>query len=70
MKSDHPFTPAIQQKLAQTQAPDTEASDLKSTVRSSARLESDSTNSVDSRPVRRFRLPISNYELTRRPLPR
>lgn len=70
LKSDHPFTPAIQQKLAQTQAPDTEASDLKSTVRSSACLESDSTNSVDSRPVRRFRLPISNYELTRRPLPR
>ncbi len=56
--------------MAQTQVPDTEASDLKSTVRSSARLESDSTNSVDSRPVRRFRLPISNYELTRRPLPR
>ena len=70
LKSDHPFTPAIQQKLAQTQAPDTEASDLNSTVRSSARLESESTNLVDSRPVRRFRLPISNYELTRRPLPR
>ncbi|MEE6711490.1 DNA translocase FtsK [Pediococcus acidilactici] len=70
LKSDHPFTPAIQQKLAQRQAPDAEPNGFKNEVEDSTRLKPDSTSSTGSRPVRRFRLPISNYELTRRPLPK